>query len=87
MSLLVTISKQSSLYNNIFLQGREPRPTSERRPESDTMHLFLNEEQGYYEIGPQLEDNNIFVLSVTIGLASNLAKVNLFDLNSSFILL
>ena len=71
----------------IFLQGREPRPTSERKPESDAIHLFLNEEQGYYEIGPQLEeDNNIFVLSVTIGLASNLAKVNLFDLNSSSIL-
>jgi len=67
-------------------QGTESRPASERRPESDAIHLFLNEEQGYYEIGPQLEDNNIFVLSVTIGLASNLAKVNLFDLNSSFIL-
>ena len=70
----------------IFLQGREARPTSERKPESDAIHLFLNEEQGYYEIGPQLEDNNVFVLSVTIGLASNLAKVNLFDWNSSFIL-
>lgn len=54
---------------------REPRHASERRPESDAIHLFLNEEQGYYEIGPQLEDNSIFVLSVTIGLASNLAKL------------
>lgn len=59
----------------ISSQGREPRHASERRPESDAIHLFLNEEQGYYEIGPQLEDNSIFVLSVTIGLASNLAKV------------
>lgn len=65
----------------ISSQGRESRPALERRPESDAIHLFLNEEQGYYEIGPQLEDNNIFVLSVTIGLASNLAKVNLFGLN------
>ena len=68
----------------ISLQGREPRPASERKPESEAVHLFLNEEQGYYEIGPQLEDNDTFILSVTIGLASNLAKVNLFDLNSSF---
>jgi len=69
-------------------QGRESRPASERRPESesDAIHLFLNEEQGYYEIGLQLEDNNIFVLSVTIGLASNLAKVNCVGLNSSFML-
>ena len=65
----------------ISSQGREPRPASERKPESDAIQFALNEEQGYYEIGPQLEDNNIFVLSVTIGLASNLAKVNLFDLN------
>ncbi|KAJ7339657.1 hypothetical protein OS493_006064 [Desmophyllum pertusum] len=36
---------------------------------------MLNDSQGYYEIGPQREDNNIFVLSVTIGLASNLAKL------------
>ena len=59
----------------IFSQGRQPRPGSARKPESDAVQLTLNEEQGYYEIGPQRKDNNIFVLSVTIGLASNLAKV------------
>lgn len=37
---------------------------------------MLNEELGYYKIGPQQKDNQIFVLSVTIGLASNLAKVS-----------
>lgn len=65
-----------SLY--LSSQGRQPRSGSARKLESDAVHLMLNEEQGFYEIGPQLEDNNIFVLSVTIGLASNLAKVKLF---------
>lgn len=45
---------------------------------SKELKFVLNEEHGYYEIGPQKDDNQIFVLSVTIGLASNLAKVGLF---------
>ncbi|XP_015753947.1 PREDICTED: centrosomal protein of 120 kDa-like [Acropora digitifera] len=42
---------------------------------SKELKFVLNEEHGYYEIGPQKDDNQIFVLSVTIGLASNLAKL------------
>ena len=38
---------------------------------------MLNEEEGFYEVGPQQGHLQIFVLSVTIGLASNLAKVRL----------
>ena len=57
-------------------KGRHPAPSPPRKPESDAIQLLLNDDQGYYEIGPQHDDNNIFILSVTIGLASNLAKVN-----------
>ena len=56
-------------------QGKQPKPSPTTRLSSEEMHFMLNEDQGYYEIGPQQEDNQIFVLSVTIGLASNLAKV------------
>ena len=46
---------------------------------SKELKFVLNEEHGYYEIGPQKDDNQIFVLSVTIGLASNLAKVGFLE--------
>jgi len=52
--------------------GKQLRPPSAG---PDAIQFMLNEEQGYYEIGPQQEDNQIFILSVTIGLASNLAKL------------
>ena len=55
----------------VVSKGRQSRPSS--RPQ--TIQFTLNEEQGYYEIGSQQDGNQIFVLSVTIGLASNLAKV------------
>lgn len=60
-------------------KGQHPRPSPPRKPESDGIQCLLNEDQGYYEIGPQHEDNKIFILSVTIGLASNLAKVDLLN--------
>lgn len=52
-------------------EGRRSGPSSRFQ----TIQFTLNEEQGYYEIGPQQDGNQIFVLSVTIGLASNLAKL------------
>lgn len=54
---------------------QHPRPSPPRKPASDGIQCMLNEDQGYYEIGPQHEDDRIFILSVTIGLASNLAKL------------
>ena len=35
----------------------------------------LNEEKGFYQLGPNNESSEIFVLSVTISYAVNLAKV------------
>ena len=61
----------------MFSQGKLPKPSSTTKLGSEEIHFMLNEDQGYYEIGPQQDDNQIFVLSVTIGLASNLAKVGL----------
>lgn len=58
-------------------QGKHPKPSSGVKSGSEAIQFTLNEEQGYYEIGPQQQDNQIFVLAVTIGLASNLAKVGL----------
>ena len=58
-------------------QGEQPKPSSAVKLGSEAIQFSLNEEQGYYEIGPQQQDNQIFVLAVTIGLASNLAKVGL----------
>ena len=55
----------------VVSKGRRSGPSSRFQ----TIQFTLNEEQGYYEIGPQQDGNQIFVLSVTIGLASNLAKV------------
>ena len=56
----------------VVSKGRRSGPSSRFQ----TIQFTLNEEQGYYEIGPQQDGNQIFVLSVTIGLASNLAKVH-----------
>lgn len=60
--------------NNHF---SEPLRTQDDFSPSRAMHLdcILNEEEGFYQIGPRDRDNRIFVLSVTISLASNLAKV------------
>lgn len=55
-----------------------PKQSPPTKQWSKELKFVLNEEQGYYEIGPQKDDNHIFVLSVTIGMASNLAKVGLF---------
>ncbi|KXJ28809.1 centrosomal protein of 120 kDa [Exaiptasia diaphana] len=53
-------SKQKDLQSSGFVGDLEP---------------VLNNNEGYYQIGPSEKDNHIFVLSVTIGLASNLAKL------------
>ncbi|KAK3728976.1 hypothetical protein QZH41_008720, partial [Actinostola sp. cb2023] len=43
--------------------------------ESSVLEPILNNQDGHYQIGALSDDNQIFVLSVTIGLASNLAKL------------
>ncbi|RMX45248.1 hypothetical protein pdam_00000823 [Pocillopora damicornis] len=70
-----TQSKQTEQQSQQEDERQHPRPSPPRKPESDGIQCLLNEDQGYYEIGPQHEDDKIFILSVTIGLASNLAKL------------
>ena len=48
---------------------------SEREIDPASLQPVLNEERGYYQLGPITDATQIFVLSVTIGFASNLAKV------------
>ncbi|XP_068693226.1 centrosomal protein of 120 kDa-like isoform X1 [Montipora foliosa] len=62
--------------------AKKPKQSPPTKQGINELKFALNEEQGYYVIGPQKEDNQIFVLSVTIGLASNLAKL----IPSTFIL-
>ena len=47
--------------------GLEVNPSS--------LQPVLFEEKGYFQLGPITDTNQIFLLSVTIGFASNLAKV------------
>ena len=45
--------------------------------ESLSFEPVLNEEEGFYQLGPTTEPSEIYVLSVTISYAVNLAKVML----------
>ena len=45
---------------------------------------ILNESGGYYQIGPVDVCKDIFILSVTIGYATNLAQVSVNFINFKF---
>ena len=69
-----------------------PRPNSGPNSHNDSGNLFdtkrlkvsLIENEGYFLIGKQTNDSQTYLLTLTIGFARNLIRVNLFQKILSF---